>query len=236
MTRPQVAHLLNRAGFGARAHELDLLEGLTRPELVDWVLDTSANPASSDTPGCHAEPEHDGEAEWRLWTDMTWYWLDRMATVPAPLQEKMTLFWHGYFTSEQRKVYDCRRLWLQNQTVRRLALGRFDDLLQAIAIDPGMLLYLDNAQNGRWWPQENFGRELLELFTIGLGEYTQADVVGAARAWTGHSLEGLWTKAGRVYRFYPSTTTTTPRRSLASPGTGTGRSSSRSCARARSGS
>lgn len=202
LSRSDAAHLLRRVGFGGSAAEITALTGLERAVAVERVLDTSANPPTTDTPGGHTQPEREGENEYELWRDMSQYWLDRMATVPAPVQEKMTLFWHGHFVSEQDKLYDARRLWRQNQTQRSLALGDFEALAQAMAIDPAMLAYLDNAYNVKGQPQENFARELMELFTLGVDQgYTQADVVEVARAWTGHGLVDPGTDAGRAYRF-----------------------------------
>jgi len=169
---------------------------------VDHVLNIGLNPTATSTPGRHANPETENESEYELWIDMVQYWLDRMATVPSPLQEKMTLFWHGHFVSEIGKVYDSRRLWQQNQVFRAHALGDFEALTQAVAVDPAMLLYLDNAFNEAGDAQENFARELMELFTLGVDQYSQADVVDVARAWTGHGLAHKWEDWGRYYQFH----------------------------------
>ena len=113
------------------------------------------------------------------------WWADRMVATPRPLEEKMTLFWHGHFATSETKVRDYRKLLLQNQTLREHATGNFRDLLLAVMRDPGMLVYLDNGQNVKDHPNENFGRELLELFTMGVGNYTERDIREASRAFTG---------------------------------------------------
>lgn len=138
-----------------------------------------------------------------MWVEILWQWLDLMATQPAPLQERMALFWHGHFCSEQRKVYDARALWKQNQLFRRQGMGNFHTLAQAVAVDPAMLLYLDNAYNVAGYQQENFGRELMELFLIGPSHFTQADVVDMTRAWTGHGLGSPWVKLSHFYKYFP---------------------------------
>ena len=114
------------------------------------------------------------------------WWLDRMTASPAPLQEKMTLFWHGHFTTAaiQKNVTPAEILG-QNQLFRTNALGNARRLTLAVAMDPAMLKYLDNAKNGASHPNENFARELMELYTLGIGNYTERDVREAARAWTG---------------------------------------------------
>jgi uncharacterized protein (DUF1800 family) len=123
-----------------------------------------------------------------------------MVTSPTPLQEKLTLFWHGHFTSSSGKVGSMVAMFGQNLTLRAGALGNFGDLCQALAIDPAMLVYLDNATNVNGVVNENFARELMELFTVGVGNYTQADVVAVARAWTGHNTRG-WTNNAYDYSY-----------------------------------
>ena len=119
------------------------------------------------------------------------WWADRMVATPRPLEEKMALFWHGHFATSETKVRDYRKLLLQNQTLREHATGNFRDLLMAVMRDPAMLVYLDNGQNVKDHPNENFGRELLELFTMGVGNYTERDIREASRAFTGWTNEVL---------------------------------------------
>jgi uncharacterized protein (DUF1800 family) len=119
------------------------------------------------------------------------WWLDRMLLTPAPLQEKMTLLWHGHFTSEMlNKGISPPQMLAQNQLFRRYALGNVRDLTQAVARDPAMLRYLDNARSERAHPNENFARELMELFTLGIGNYTEQDIRESARAFTGWTMRG----------------------------------------------
>src|SRR5262245_51848085 len=113
------------------------------------------------------------------------WWANRMLTTNRPLEEKLTLFWHGHFATGDAKVRDYRMMLRQNEMLRRNAAGRLRDLLVGILEDPAMLVYLDNGENVRKHPNENFGRELLELFTMGVGNYTERDVREAARAFTG---------------------------------------------------
>ena len=113
------------------------------------------------------------------------WWANRMLTTKRPLEEKLTLFWHGHFATGENKVRDYRMMLRQNQMFRRNASGSLRDLLIGILKDPAMLVYLDNGENVKQHPNENFGRELLELFTMGVGNYTERDVREAARAFTG---------------------------------------------------
>jgi len=124
----------------------------------------------------------------------TW-WGGRMLATPRPLEEKLTLFWHGHFATGAGKVRDARMMHRQNEMLRANAAGNFRDLLVGILTDPAMLVYLDNGENRKDHPNENFGRELLELFTMGVGNYTERDIREASRAFTG------WTNDGVEFRF-----------------------------------
>ena len=133
---------------------------------------------------------------------MQQWWLDRMATVPRPLQEKLTLFWHGHFATSQEKVNSAQDMFDQNHLFRTEGLGGFEPLVQQMSLQVAMLIYLDNDPNSKGMPNENFARELMELFTLGVNKYTQDDVVASARAWTGHNVD--YNAMPRVYRFYPN--------------------------------
>lgn len=122
---------------------------------------------------------------------LAFWWLDRMVTTNRPLEEKMTLFWHGHFATSEEKLRDYRKIQLQLETLRRGAIGNFGDLLVAIAKDPAMLVFLDAAQNVKGAPNENFGREVMELFTMGVGNYSEDDIREAARAFTGWGNDDL---------------------------------------------
>jgi len=122
---------------------------------------------------------------------LAFWWLDRMVRTKRPLEEKLTLFWHGHFATSEEKLRDYRKLMLQLETLRSNSAGNFGTLLFAVAKDPAMLVYLDAAQNVKGAPNENFGREVMELFTMGVGNYTETDIREAARAFTGWGNEDL---------------------------------------------
>ncbi len=194
-TRADVAHLLRRAGFGGTTAEIDAL--MTRASwaaVVDRVLDTSANP-----PDLVPDAVENRQDQWYPpWVAGVQYWMDRMATTPTPIVEKMTLFWHGVFVSSVDKMVP-RLVFKQIKTYRALALGDLHELAQAMAKTPAMLIYLDNESNVVGNPNENFARELMELFLLGQGHYTEADVAEMARAWTGHGYDNV----GETYIWYP---------------------------------
>ena len=128
----------------------------------------------------------------RLETDrVAYWWANRMLASEQPLREKAALFWHGHFATNEDKVRDYRKMLLQVETLLRLGLANFRDLLIAIAQDPAMLVFLDAGVNTKDSPNENFAREIMELFTMGVGEYGEEDVREAARAFTGWSVKGL---------------------------------------------
>ncbi len=120
-----------------------------------------------------------------------YWWANRMLSTPRPLQEKLTLFWHGHFATSEEKVRDYRKLLIQNETLRKNANGKFRDLLIAVAKDPAMLAFLDAGVNVKGAPNENFAREIMELFTMGVGHYTETDIKEAARAFTGWNYDKL---------------------------------------------
>jgi len=124
----------------------------------------------------------------------TW-WGERMLLSQRPLEEKMTLFWHGHFATGNNKVRDARMVYQQNEMLRTHATGNFKELLLRILRDPAMLVYLDNGENVKGHPNENFGRELLELFTLGVGNYTEQDIREGSRAFTG------WTNNVLEFKF-----------------------------------
>jgi len=123
------------------------------------------------------------------------WWANRMLTTRRPLEEKLTLFWHGHFATGENKVRDYRMMLRQHEMFRSHASGGFRELLIGVLKDPAMLVYLDNGENVKKHPNENFGRELLELFTMGVGNYTERDVREGARAFTG------WTNDVLEFKF-----------------------------------
>jgi uncharacterized protein (DUF1800 family) len=182
----KAAHLHRRAGFGA-----------TRAELLRDVAD---GPAASVDRLLRPRPPRDeeeqileslrrGVLDARDGGRLKAWWLYRMLYGPDPLREKMTLFWHGHFATSNRKVDNVPLMLAQNEALRRHALGPFAALLSAMVGDAAMLVWLDGAGSKKERPNENFGREFLELLTLGVGHYTEKDVREAARAFTGWSVE-----------------------------------------------
>src|SRR2546423_217112 len=188
-TAPQIGHLLRRGGFGASPEELSAYQNLGFGGAVDRLINYQQ--ASED------------DTENRLKalnlnlvkpTDQQRWWLLRMAWTQRPLLEKMTLFWHGVLVSSYRKVGGARaygRMMVQNQFFREHAFDTFDNILLGITSDPAMLYYLDLTKSTKQSPNENYARELMELFTLGLGHYTQQDVSEGAAALTGWHVKGL---------------------------------------------
>jgi uncharacterized protein (DUF1800 family) len=120
---------------------------------------------------------------------LTGWWLHRMRHTPAPLLEKTTLFWHGHFATSVEKVRDPKLMFEQNELFRTNALGRFEELVRGIARDPAMLIYLDSATNRKIHPNENFAREVMELFALGVGNYSEQDIQQLARCFTGWEIQ-----------------------------------------------
>ena len=180
--RSRVAHLLRRAGFGWTPAELDeylaigygaTLDRLINYELVDdSALDARLQQMQIDMSSFEGA---------RLW------WLMRMLYTRRPLQEKMALFWHNHFVSASSKVLTANLMLQQIQLYRDHALGNFETLLQKVTRDPAMIYYLDNKENKKGAPNENYAREVMELFTVGIGNYTEQDIKEAARAFTGYT-------------------------------------------------
>lgn len=178
------AHLLRRSGYGVTTAELDALtQAADRQTAVDRVL------ALQNTP-TDPVPTVDDSINFVDWWRTTTWWMERMRTTPVGIVEKMTLFWHDHFVSSMIKVMSIELGVKQHKLFRDLGMGDFEALTQAVAVDPNMLIYLDNWLNMSWGPQENFARELMELFTLGVGNYDENDVAAMARAWTGHGLTG----------------------------------------------
>jgi uncharacterized protein (DUF1800 family) len=190
-----VAHLLRRAGFGGTAGQVAALAAQPLDTTVDQLLDFSGAPADVEPAWLSDDNLGDWEKEYRL----QHWWLDRMATSSTPLQEKLTLFWHGHFATANRKVNDALLMYRQNALFRQLAAGNFRDLVHQMSLQPAMLIWLDNDPNVVGSPNENFARELMELFTLGVNQYTQADIAASARAWTGHN---TLDSDRRQYHFY----------------------------------
>lgn len=128
-------------------------------------------------------------ADQKMLKELREWWLERMVKTPRPAEDRLTLLWHGHFASSWRSVRDTYLMYQQHQMFRDNANGNFADLARGIVRDPAMLKYLNNNQNKKSKPNENLARELMELFTLGVGQYTEADIKEGARALTGYSLD-----------------------------------------------
>ncbi len=201
------AHLLRRAGFGGTPDEISRFARMQPHDAVESLIhfpDTSRLPGpdnvydpfgglsmtmapmAGDRKAFMQQARQQSRAS--IMSMQTW-WLNRMLTTPAPLQEKMALLFHGHFTTAaiQKGIWP-RYVWNQNQLYRNAALGNLRDLTLAVSRDPAMLIYLDNASSNKTHPNENYARELMELFTLGHGNYSEEDIRQSARAFTGWSV------------------------------------------------
>ena len=185
-----IAHLLRRAGFGANRDELEGYAAKGYEATVEELLNPRGEQRLSDYLVRRFHPELSGMMGPQAPGEN---WLYRMATTTAPLQEKMTLFWHSIFATGYAKVIHGKALSDQTRMFRRHATGSFRTLLLGLSRDPAMIIWLDNQDNHKDAINENYGRELLELFSMGVGNYTEEDVKECARAFTG------WTIANRDY-------------------------------------
>jgi uncharacterized protein (DUF1800 family) len=175
-----ISHLLRRAGFGATPDELKYYKDLG----FDGSLEELLNPEKVNNDKLE-DSLNNQEFDFTDLGDVKRWWINRMVYTKRPLQEKMTLFWHGHFATSNQKVNNPYLMYDQNSLMRKHALGRFGDLLLAMSKDPAMIIWLDNQQNKKGKPNENYAREIMELFTMGIGNYSEQDVKEAARAFTG---------------------------------------------------
>lgn len=192
--RSRAAHLYRRAAFGATASELT--EAVARPaqEVVASLVSGPASTADFDremellsrTLAAGGDPHQ-----------LSAWWLWRMRYTPDPLLEKLTLFWHGHFATSAAKVNKAALMLVQHDLLRREARGSFAKMTHGISRDPAMLLYLDSATNRKLHPNENFAREVMELFCLGLGNYTEHDIQDLARCFTG------WEVRDSEFKFNP---------------------------------
>lgn len=197
----EARHLLGRVGFAATPTDIARLADQDRATAVRGLIRAAGVKARRAPPkwinDWARRPGKRGDAERKAFKRQlrargkalrTW-WLSEMLTTPTPLTEVMTLFWHNHFTSGLRKVKRPSLMYRQNTLLRTHALGDFKAMLSGILRDPAMLQYLDGVSNTRRAPNENLARELLELFTLGEGHYTEADIKQIARALTGLSVD-----------------------------------------------
>ena len=182
--RMRMGHLLRRAGFGANEEEMDRFLAMGEEATVEYLIEYEAADDSA------LEKRLSGLGlDLEKLRDLQRWSLLRMIYTQRPLQEKMVLFWHGLLTSAFKKVGKGPYMLIQDQLFRRQALGEYDVLLKAISRDSAMLIWLDSRVNNKKAPNENFARELMELFSMGIGPYTEADVRESARAFTGWGLK-----------------------------------------------
>lgn len=208
--RSDIALLYRRAGFGLSGPELDELEPGGYEAAVDGLIAGLAAPDPAGDavavpqfptlqyPGKGASADQRKQLRAELlqqFGQLQDWWMSRMLATATPLREKLTLFWHGHFATGATKVRDPKLMYLQNQLFRTQGAGGFQALTQSVAKDGAMMFWLDTETDKKAHPNENFARELMELFTIGIGNYTQADVTAGARAFTG------WTYSRTSYQY-----------------------------------
>ena len=217
LSEVEARHLLIRSGFAPTQAQVEALVGQGAVQAVHAIIGQAVDlnsplaqkPATSPAPdftttpapvyrGSEASREQQQafrQEQNRLTQEIKNWWMQQMLHSPTPLAERMTLLWHGHFATSQQKVVRAHSMWRQHQLLRQHALGSFKDMLHAVAKDPAMLVYLDGANSRKDAPNENFAREVMELFVLGestapgLGGYTEADIKEAARAFTGWSIE-----------------------------------------------
>ena len=204
----EARHLLVRTGFAPNQNEVEALTGKSALGAVSTIINAAqtAKPlhsapdfVSQSPPVAYRllksreEQQAQRQQQLREGLELKTWWVREMIETRAPLRERMTLFWHNHFATSQQKVNRSQAMWRQNQLLRAQALGDFRGLLHAVAKDPAMLVYLDGANSRKEAPNENFAREVMELFTLGEasqgGRYTEQDIKEAARAFTGWSVE-----------------------------------------------
>ncbi len=201
LTFGEARHLVARTGLGAEWDVIQQLQGKPLDAAIEQVLNppiSPLKPAPAMTPWHVLEPMRlmDAQHRTQAWMlaqaegeRLQAWWIEQLLATRAPVLERMTLFWHNHFTASIQKTLQPSLLHQQNLLLRQHALGNFAELLHAIVKDPAMLVYLDGYQNTKDSPNENFARELLELFTLGRGHYTEADVKAVSRAFTGWGID-----------------------------------------------
>jgi uncharacterized protein (DUF1800 family) len=222
--QPHTEHLLRRAGFGATAEDYVLFDSMSSSQAVDYLVEFERQPDDVDekigqTPYVGVTTRGGAFAPATNIEDARQRWLFRMVHTRRPLQEKMALFWHNHFATAYSKVagavgaiqgtkmFSLKRGELpgpagQLDLFRTFALGNFRELLIEVAKNPAMIFWLDQNTNTRQRPQENFGREVMELFTFGIGNYTEQDVYAAARVFTGWNVRVVGDRADQTNAYY----------------------------------
>ena len=185
-----MAHLLRRAGFGATLQELEEYQAKGYEATVEYLLNPEDAPDWDDDRFRRYQPDLNSVM---YFESAQSYWMYKMINSKRPLEEKIALFWHGLFATAYGKLNHAKGVVNQTDTFRRHGLGSFHNILMELSRDPAMIFWLDNKDNHKDAPNENYGRELLELFSMGIGNYTEDDVKNCAKAFTG------WTIANDKY-------------------------------------
>ncbi|MCE2456318.1 MAG: DUF1800 domain-containing protein [Dehalococcoidia bacterium] len=183
-----MAHLMRRAGFGAGREELEEQVARGYENVVEDLLHPSAD-SRENLPDDLIRRYHVDQSELRQLDGAGAYWMYQMITTNHPLEEKLALFWHGLFATGYAKLNQARALLNQVDMFKRTGFGSFRDILIELSKDPAMIIWLDNNDNHDGAINENYGRELLELFSMGIGNYTEDDIKEASRAFTGWTLK-----------------------------------------------
>jgi len=195
--RERIAHLYRRLAFGASVTELDAAEKVGFERTLDRLIKFDPSKDGAVDPWQFVWREKE-EADVGAWRFRVW-WVHQMVTTPNPVQEKLSLFWHSHFAVGDDKVEDGPMILDYIQSIRKNANGKFRNLLGAIAFNPAMMRYLDMNRSLRGRPNENWARELMELFTLGIGHYTEQDVKEVSRAFTGYGyINTYWEMPGNA--------------------------------------
>ena len=211
-----VSLLLRRTGFGTTGAEIETATRRGYEATVDALVHPGADPGATATPppdlsGEPARPPAPDDKDARRAyarqlrsrsAALTLWWLDRMVRVRHPLVERLTFTWHGHWATSIQKVRSPAMMLRQNQTLRSLGRGDFRELARAMVRDPALLVWLDGQKNKKGKPNENLARELMELFTLGVGHYSETDVREAARALTGWRVDRTRTTAAPLGRHH----------------------------------
>ncbi|HEY5895380.1 MAG TPA: DUF1800 domain-containing protein [Chthoniobacterales bacterium] len=219
------AHLLNRAGFGGTPAEIEAFHAMGRKAAIEHLLGKAATPSpivkvpefenggtlflakleirkqqNDLTPEQRREKIKEiQQKQAAVLREMRTWWIQRMTDPAYAPLEKATLFWHGHFATSVGKVRDPSLMWQQNTTLRTHAFGNFANLLKAMSRDPAMMIWLDLQNSHKQAPNENWARELMELFSLGIGNYTETDIKNSARAFTGYRFN----RQAAGFRFLP---------------------------------
>lgn len=197
LSQEDALHLLRRTTFGVSQSDLEraltmttrqavqaLFSGTVAPTPPQWV---TVDPTTESFPS----PDARQQEYYRRYAELQQWWFSLMLMNGFSLLEKMVFFWHNHYCSDYEKVYYPQYMYIQNKTFRQMAWGNVRELARAMVADPAMLIYLDNVVSIKGNPNENFARELLELFTLGVNHYTEHDIVEASRALTGWRIQGM---------------------------------------------